>query len=173
MKRPGVLIVGAALLASLAFLGVWFGARERVEVVHFVLPDNYRGYFWVIVDQESGERVLVKHGTATVRVPPDGIVRLHDDWFLEDWHRHSAAFASGMRISTDTDDHASPEALKLWGLGETTGGNLTAKDFLVGTASDYREHFKRGTPTYSFDELRRRLGASTTRRTGQTKVEAE
>src|SRR5687768_13435938 len=158
MKQRNVLILSLALLGVIVLGGLWLGAR-RVEVVHYVLPENYRGYFWLIVD-DNGERVVVKNGTATVVVPPNGIVRVKDDWFLKDWHRQSAAYTSGTQISTGTDD-ATSNGLKLWGLDFTTDGKLSAYSFLVGMAADHQKHFGRGNAMSSFDELLKRLGPST------------
>jgi hypothetical protein len=80
--------------------------------VHFVLPDGYRGAFYLIHDPTKGVTITKRDGRFTLTIPEGGRLRVRDFAFVQRWHQETAAFVTGVPIGT-SDDFAT-NAISLW-----------------------------------------------------------
>lgn len=71
--------------------------------VHFVVPDGFRGVFYLIPDPTNGVAISKTEGRFLVTIPADGRLRVRSLGFLDSWHQETCSFASGAHIPTPTE----------------------------------------------------------------------
>jgi len=82
----------------LGFL-VCLNACERTgEPVYFVVPNNYRGAFKLVVDEKDGIIMAAQDGRFTCVIPQSGVLKVKTNKPLLVWHRISASYADGTSI---------------------------------------------------------------------------
>ncbi|HVV73567.1 MAG TPA: hypothetical protein VHI52_18990 [Verrucomicrobiae bacterium] len=93
----------------MALLLAGAGCDRHGPPVHFVIPDGFKGPFYLIKDPTNGAVISAKGNQYTIAVPRSGSVRVHDFAFRDPWHQETASFASGVRIPTETEPGATGE----------------------------------------------------------------
>jgi hypothetical protein len=151
-----ILLLGGAI----CFAGFLIYQRATaVHDVHFILPTGFRGRVWLCEDPK-GERLRPAHGRITIRVPPSGVVRLHDTSFLEQWHITSAEDDAGRKIADDLDQ--TPNKLGVFvfelesGVSQYSGQSFRWDSCFFGSPAE-RDVINKSGDISAFDELRTRL----------------
>lgn len=125
------------ILPALTGCGLFAGTP-----VHFVVPDGYRGLFYLIPDPTNGVVVTKSEGRFVVTIPASGRLRFRDSGFLDSWHQETCAFATGTRILTLSEPGgtgvvaANAVALRGGGSARNGDGPLFAWYF-VGTQQEF------------------------------------
>lgn len=81
----------------------------RSAKVHFVLSNEYRGPFVIVVDHQRGVAPREKDGILSLEIPRSGVLRLKEDPDrLRSWHTLTAAYENGTPIPVDNGDQVIP-----------------------------------------------------------------
>jgi hypothetical protein len=121
--------------------------RREFPVVTVVVPDNYRGEFWVESDGTRGESLAADSDEFIVTIPASGKLVLRSLGPLTKWHAMNHRFANGDPI-TESDEGEStvallpPDAVRLWSYSEGTvhgtSGKLKRIPWFIGTYAELR-----------------------------------
>jgi hypothetical protein len=158
--RYSALLLAAVALAS-ATAGCDRSGKTAVDV-GVILPEQYRGYFWIVVDGQKGQPLSPGGNGVTLRIPADGVLLVRDDSFLLEWHTLSASYVSGRQIQTigSAGDTAAGDVV--WELSRSSDGVNT---FLVGTQTERDAYYAAdgAGQVAASEQLRERLRAKTQR----------
>ncbi|HEY1173738.1 MAG TPA: hypothetical protein VGH19_20405 [Verrucomicrobiae bacterium] len=110
--------------------------------VHFVVPDGYRGPFYLIPDPTNGVVITKSQGRFVVTLPASGRLMVRDLGFLDSWHQETCAFASGTRIPTLTEPGSTgvlaTNAVALRGSGSARNSNGPVFTwYFIGTQQEF------------------------------------
>ena len=108
--------------------------------VQWVLPDDYRGYFWIIVDKEREIVPPREDGRVVFIIPPSGVLRVADASVLTQWHKEKARYYSGKTLPSEPK----PEEIAVRGLGAGSTNNGPAQFlYLVGTQAEFDRYYRK------------------------------
>lgn len=141
------------LLVILSMMAMSCNNNDRV--INYRLPDGYRGYFWVVVDAESGQKVDTNDGLTIINIPANGIVKVKDDSFLLGPHKTMAQYSSGKVIPVYGE--ADANNVMIIPLSGATGVRTI---YLIGTKEERQYYFRDpsgGGQLEAVKELNRRL----------------
>lgn len=82
-------------VAALAILCA--GCERRPNQVHFIVPDNYSGSFYIELNGEDGVEIPKVDGSYVVTIPESGIFKMKG-FYPFGSYLNTAAFASGTPI---------------------------------------------------------------------------
>ena len=72
-------------------------------ILHYVVPDGYTGYFWIVIDKEKGEVIKSTGRTYLIKIPESGILKVKDFSFRKGWHKLKGSYYSGATLPTIDD----------------------------------------------------------------------
>jgi hypothetical protein len=113
----------------------------RTQCVHYVVPEGYRGCFWVIHDPAAPELPEVAKGWRQVAVPADGVILASSLSPLDAWHE-STAVIGAMRTGADLEvgkTIVAPTTVGVW-LGPRRRVDPEGREyrsFFVGTEAEF------------------------------------
>src|SRR5262245_56330448 len=81
-------------LPVLLCLPLVVGCSGRGLSVHYVVPDGYRGCFWVIHDPAAPGLPIVGNGWFQIDVPANGVLRAVSLAPLDAWHESTAVIGT-------------------------------------------------------------------------------
>jgi hypothetical protein len=125
----------SVILACLSLMAMRCNTNDRV--IRYCLPNEYRGYFWVVVDRKNGQEVDTRGGLTIINVPKNGIVKVKDDSFLVGPHKTMAQFNSGEIIPVYGEADAND--VMIIPLSGSTGVRTI---YLIGTKKDRQYYFR-------------------------------
>jgi hypothetical protein len=161
VKKKSIIIVLAIGLVLCVAAVLLYHVTNTVDEVHYVLPAGFHGRFWMYEDPNGG-RLRPVNGRITIRVPPDGLVKVHDTWFLEQWHITTGADYSGRKMVDDLNEVSPKFGIAVFelesGVTRMWGREFRWESCFVGTPAEFSAVRKSG-DIAAFDELRARLGA--------------
>ena len=76
--------------------------------VHYVLPDGYVGVIKIVLDEKNGLEPKAEHGTYTLNVPYEGVLRLKSFQIFDPWYELIVTEKGGKQIPTA---HASDDVI--------------------------------------------------------------
>ena len=125
------------VLFCLTLLAGCFGRRQSV---HYVVPDGYRGPFWVIHDPTAPELPAVGSGWLQITVPTNGVVLTSSLSPLDAWHESTAVIgnsATGADLEVGKTI-VSPGLVGVW-IGPSGHVELGReyRSFFVGTEAEF------------------------------------
>ena len=74
------------------------GCERETIGIHFVVPDNYRGKFAVMVDDARGREILPTDRAYTLDIPDSGVLIVKRGVPFSKWHHESASYRNGVPI---------------------------------------------------------------------------
>jgi hypothetical protein len=121
-------------------LTVVAGCR-RSQLVHYVLPDGYRGCFWVIRDPAAPALPTVGKGWLQVTVPANRVVLASSLSPLDSWHESTAVIGASF-TAADLEvgkTIVSPGLVGVWigPSGHIEPGGREYRSFFVGTEAEF------------------------------------
>jgi hypothetical protein len=121
---------------------------SRGRPVHYVVPVDYRGPFWVVQDSGAPELPIVGRGWRQVNVPANGIILTSSLAPLDAWHESTAVLGS-MNTGADLEvgkTIVSPAMVGVWLGPRGRVENREYRSFFVGTEAEFvafpRERFQ-------------------------------
>ena len=116
---------------------VCLNACERTgEPVHFIVPNNYRGAFKLVLDEKDGITVAARNGRFTYVIPQSGDLKVKAVKPLLVWHTFSATHANGTSIPVRGESRTASDAVAFCSLQSE---NNQTYWFFVGTETEMRE----------------------------------
>src|SRR5208282_3683253 len=119
LVAAGILLVLAmAAIVSTIVVARWaqlYGSGN--VVIHFVLPNGYRGPFRMAADGVDANGYAFQAGNHVYRVPPSGTLHIKTMWPIETWHRETAEYENGERIYWVDPSPPSNDAVRISDLG--------------------------------------------------------
>lgn len=106
--RRLVVFVGASLVV---------GCESKNTQVHFVLPNDFVGFFVIKADPKAEPVQKSSAGGCVITVPETGVVVVRDAAFLGRWHTSTVTYRDG-------------RTLRLWSAAEDSGGGESNEVFL-------------------------------------------
>jgi hypothetical protein len=123
---------------TVAFAATAIGCSRRIPTTEFILPDGYRGKVVIFVDRANGMSLRPGNGDVRISIPSPGVLKVHDDAILKNWHTPKARYANGTPIPYAPNGVASPlEPMLIDGSSRVEDG-IAIHWFYVGTKSDYQ-----------------------------------
>jgi hypothetical protein len=122
-------------------LSVVANCSFRGQLVHYVLPNGYRGCFWVIHDPSAPALPTVGRGWRQVDLPANGVVLTSSLSPLDAWHESTAAIGSTFTAADLQVGKTivSPGLVGVWigprGRAESEGREY--RSFFVGTEAEF------------------------------------
>lgn len=91
--RHGFLLIVWMLLSTLGT-----GCERHSPLVHFILPQGFRGAIVVYVNQLDGLVLANTRGVYECRIPETGILKVRGEEPFYSWHRKRASYEDGTMI---------------------------------------------------------------------------
>jgi hypothetical protein len=136
------------------------GCDQHGAPVHFVVPDGFRGPFYLIKDSLQGVFINATGDQYTVEIPQAGSLKLHDFGLFDSWHQETASFAGGARIPTESESGGTGElGTNVFGL--RGGGTSWVNDgpetvtYFIGTQKDFDDWANTRRPNKHLQPTRR------------------
>ena len=116
-------------------------------ILTVVVPDGYRGEFWVESDESQGDPIPRVSGEYVLTIPDSGKLKVRSLEPLSTWHTERHRFASGGElIQADEGDHTiaklAPDDVRIWGYAisavQSPKGQLHRTVWFVGTYAQLR-----------------------------------
>ena len=131
----------ARLLLVLLCLPIVASCLRRSHPIHYVVPEGYRGPFWIIHDPGAPALPAVGDNWIKVTVPANGIVRGSSLSPLDAWHESTAvlgASATGADLEVGKTI-VSPGMVGVWlgPRGRTEPEGREYRSFFVGTEAEF------------------------------------
>jgi hypothetical protein len=95
------------VLAFVLALGLIEYANRTGYPVRIVVPDNYKGKFWIVVDKVKGQTPNLENGTWVFNIPQSGILTVNDDSAFTILHQEDCVYASGQPFQVTNDGYGS------------------------------------------------------------------
>ena len=113
----------------------------RSHPIHYVVPEGYRGPFWVIQDSSAPALPSVGDRWIKITVPPNGILLASSLSPLDTWHESTAvlgANATGADLEVGKTI-VSPGMVGVWlgPHGHVEPGGREFRSFFVGTEAEF------------------------------------
>src|SRR5258706_12960776 len=110
-RRLSIRIGLASLLIAfvVAFGLITYANRLEGSPVKIIVPDGYKGKFWIVIDKVKGQTPSLVNGIWVFEIPPSGTLLINDDGPLSVGHEESYYFRSGQRFNPTSDDIGSTE----------------------------------------------------------------
>ena len=130
----------ARLILVLLCLPIVAGCLRRAPPIHYVVPEGYRGPFWVIHDPAAPPLPAVGSGWIQITVPANGILLASSLSPLDSWHESTAVLG---RSNTGADLEVgktivSPGMVGIWlGPSGREPGGREYRSFFVGTEAEF------------------------------------
>ncbi len=112
MTRPIALATVLALLV---------GCSERRVVIHYVIPNGYRGPLKIVGDGDDSNGYAFEAGQHVYRFPQSAVLHVKTTWPFENWHSLTAEYANGTTIYSLWHSAPNSDAIRVEGLGFSTG----------------------------------------------------
>ena len=112
---------------------------SRSRPVHYVVPDGYRGPFWVVQDPAASDLPIVGKGWIQINVPSNGVMLASSLSSLDAWHESTAVIGS---TNTGADLEVgktivSPGMVGVWLGPRGRAGDREYRSFFVGTEAEF------------------------------------
>lgn len=128
------------LIPALLCLWLVAGCSGRGQSVFYVLPEGYRGCFWVIHDSTAKELPEIGNGWLEVAVPANGVVLASSLAPLDSWHESDAVIGAS-RSAADLQvgkTIVSPALVGAWlGPSGLDPAGREFRSFFVGTEAEF------------------------------------
>ena len=129
------------LIHGLLCLSFVAGCSGRGQSVHYVLPDGYRGCFWVIHDPAAPDLPKVGNAWFQADVPANGVVRASSLSPLDAWHESTAVIGT-TRTGADLEvgkTIVAPTTVGVWlgPHGRVDPDGREYRSFFVGTEAEF------------------------------------
>jgi hypothetical protein len=134
-KAMGKLLGAASLLLLL-------GCERETIGIHFVVPDNYRGTFAVIVDDAKGRKILPRDRAYTLDIPESGIRIVKRGVPFSKWHHESASYRNGVPIPDASS--ISSQAVAYHRVTTDFADGQEVHWFLIGIEREKQDALKKG-----------------------------
>jgi hypothetical protein len=135
---------------AILLLALCYGCSSYGTPVHFVVPAEFRGPIFLVLDESDGIEVTPTGGKYVYRIPVTGLVRIKSFKPFEPWHKETASYDDGTPIPHEL------ERYKTWRgphqddppIADDAivfqGGSITQRNdephvmnYFVGTASEF------------------------------------
>jgi len=131
----------ARLILILLCLPIAASCIRRSHPIHYVVPEGYRGPFWVIHDPTAPALPTVGDNWIKVTVPANGIVLASSLSPLDTWHE-STAVLGGTATGADLEvgkTIVSPGMVGVWlgPHGRVEADGREYRSFFVGTEAEF------------------------------------
>lgn len=136
--KIGFWIVGVSIALVVLFFFLRSLYFNRGYYVRFILPTGYRGLFKIKVDQTYDQESVKENEEYIFKIPPSGILILHDDFPLYKWHKVKAEYETGAQIEIEKNN-TSPLTISFFALSTT---DKKETYYLIGTRSEYDQFWK-------------------------------
>jgi hypothetical protein len=139
MSSRTVIAVGVVLIGLLFLLFTLVAPKPGVPIL-FVLPDGYRGAFYVMEDPRSPTVLRPEGNRFTIRIPSKGVLKVKSMMPISGFHRESAQYAGGGTILSLPNNP--PDQIALY-QAEASGakpGEPIYGAWVVGTRADLDRH---------------------------------
>jgi hypothetical protein len=123
------------ILLCLSFLA----SCSRSRPVHYVVPNEFRGPFWVVQDPAAPELPKAGRGWIQITVPTNRILLTSSLSPLDAWHESTAVLGS-MNTGADLEvgkTIVSPAMVGVWLGPRGRTGNREYRSFFVGTEAEF------------------------------------
>jgi len=118
------------------------GCERGGIVIHFVVPNNYRGTFKVIVDDARGRQIVPMDRTYTLEIPESGILIVKKEIPFLEWHQESASYKSGLPIPNASS--VSSQSVAYDGVTTDSANGQLVHWFLIGTEQEKQHALRKG-----------------------------
>ena len=122
-----IVLTAFAIAGALLYRGKM---RASVGTIHFTIPNDFAGLFFVIATEGAASKALEFDRTFAVQVPMSGVVELSETWMFFRWHSVTASYANGQIIPIGREDS---KGISLYELSSDGDGRIW---HLVGNAAD-------------------------------------
>ena len=112
---------------------------SRSRPVHYVVPADYRGPFWVVQDSAAPNLPTAGKGWIQITVPANGIILASSLSPLDAWHESTAVLGS-MNTGADLEvgkTIVSPAMVGIWLGPNGRVGAREYRSFFVGTEAEF------------------------------------
>lgn len=144
-------IVGIIVLPVLAYIVLtWLGLASLFfsPTVEFVLPNDYRGIFRIVLDEPHGLTIKEQALKYTYIIPRSGILRVNTFKPFQRWHKGFARYQNGTEIPMDpkpgsTEYDIPPDIIGCRGGSESQNGDgPRVINYVVGTQREADQAMK-------------------------------
>ncbi|RMD64840.1 hypothetical protein D6833_03810 [Candidatus Parcubacteria bacterium] len=137
--RGSVAVVGLTILAVVLSVFWWFTRRTPEDVcIEFVIPDGFRGVFFLELDPDDGTSPEWRGNTAIYYIPRSGVLKVSSFDLFEQWHTERGRYSNGQPLTADESisQEQYEQSVLLRDAFSMSDGVVERIYFVVGTEKD-------------------------------------
>lgn len=110
----------AKAIATVLLIGLICGCRSRTVLVHYVLPNGYRGPLRIVEGRDDSNGYAFDGLRHVYHFPSSGTLHVKTIWPITEWHRLTAEYEDGSPIYWVEPGPPGPDAIRIRGLGASS-----------------------------------------------------